>query len=66
MLRQGHLTRQIIELLQLDDANPKITPASTPLGKHLDSEAASGQLNYRSAIGMLLYLGNNSCPDCSF
>jgi hypothetical protein len=66
MLRQEYLTKQIIELLGLSNARPKSTPVSKPLGKHLDTPMGSGSFNYRSAVGMLLYLGNNTRPDCSF
>ena len=65
-LTQEHLTNQIIELLGLERASPKNTPCTRILGKELDSPPASGDFNYRSALGMLQYLCNNTRPDCTF
>jgi hypothetical protein len=65
-LKQPHLTKTIIQAIGLEDSNSKTTPATTTLGKHLDSPPFDESFNYRSVIGMLLYLGNNSRPDCSF
>ena len=65
-LTQEHLTQQIIELLGLEDGAGKATPCTTILGKCLQSPPAPGTFNYRSAVGMLQYLCNNTRPDCTF
>ena len=44
----------------------KPTPASTVLGHCKGEECFNNEeFNYRSVLGMALYLGNNTCPDCS-
>ena len=66
-LKQTHLTATIIEALSLTDAHAKDTPASASLGKSPDSPPFDNvEFNYRSVIGMLIYLGGNSRMDCSF
>ena len=65
-LTQEHLTNQVIELLGLQDAVSKPTPSTAILGKNLDNPPASGEFNYRSALGMMQYLCNNTRPDCTF
>ncbi len=62
------LTKRIIEALGLDSkfTTAVATPAEkAALGKDVDGPPASGQINYASVIGMLLYLGH-SCPDIAF
>jgi hypothetical protein len=66
LLRQQGLTNRIIALLGLNDGTPKYTPAMGPLGKCKGDPPATGEFNYCSALGMLMYLGNNSRPDCAF
>jgi hypothetical protein len=66
LLRQQGLTDRIIALLGLQDATATYTPAVGPLGKCLLDPPATGEFRYRSAIGMLMYLGNNTCSDCTF
>ena len=65
-LTQEHLTNQVIELLGLQDAVTKPTPSTSILGKNLENPPASGEFNYRSALGMMQYLCNNTRPDCTF
>ena len=50
----------------MTDCNPVHTPASGPLFRHLDSKPFDQSFNYRSAIGILQYLGNNTRPDLSY
>jgi hypothetical protein len=67
LLQEG-LTKQIITALGLDSkySTPVDTPAETAaLGRDVDGEEASGNVNYASVVGMLLYLGH-SRPDISF
>jgi hypothetical protein len=65
-LSQPVLINRIIEALGLTEANGCKTPAENALGRELDSAPATYAFNYRLVIGMLLYLGNNTRPDCSF
>ena len=47
--------------------NGKFTPAEgKPLAKHVDGEPASGDFNYSSVVGMLLYLAGHTCPDITY
>jgi hypothetical protein len=65
---QVGLTKRIIHALGLDSKHSTAvaTPAEkTALGKDIDDPPASGQVNYASMIGMLLYLGH-SLPDIAF
>jgi hypothetical protein len=62
------LTKRIIDALGLDSkyTTAVATPAEkAALGQDVDGSPASGQVNYASVIGMLLYLGH-SRPDIAF
>ena len=50
----------------LSDCNPVDTPITTPLFKHEDSPPFDEAFNYRSALGMLQYIGNNTHPECAY
>lgn len=66
-LSQTGLTDRIIAALGLDDANPKWTPTSQEsLGSDAQGAPHDEPWNYRSVIGMLLYLSTNSRPDIAF
>ena len=65
-LTQPHLKASVVDVLGLADANPCTTPISTPLFKHKDSPLFDNHFNYRSALGMLQYLGNNTHPECAY
>ncbi len=65
---QVGLMKRIIDALSLDSKHS--TAVATPaekaaLGKDIDGPPASGQVNYASMIGSLLYLGH-SRPDITF
>ena len=59
VLTQSGITQQILDALGLGNSHTKSTPASGPLG-----DCENGAFNYRSLVGMLLYLGNATQPDC--
>ena len=65
-LKQPHLTESIIAALGLTDSRAKGTPASRTIGKETDKPPLDEGFNYRSVVGMLLCLGNNTRPDCAF
>jgi Reverse transcriptase (RNA-dependent DNA polymerase) len=66
-LKQPGLTARIIAALGLADANPNFVPAlPDALGSDLDGPPMTETWDYRSVIGMLLYLSNNSRPDIAF
>jgi len=50
----------------LQNANSKFTPVTDTLGKCKDKPEFNEQFNYCSIIGMLMYLGNVTCPDIAF
>jgi hypothetical protein len=64
-LTQPSLTRRLIEVLGLTQSRPVSTPADGALGKGSTDPPASGEFNYRSAIGMAMFLTNNTRLDCS-
>ena len=65
-MTQTGLISKIIETAGMVDCNPNWTPASTtPLGSDPDGEPMDEVWNYRSIIGMLLYLTTNTRPDCA-
>ena len=56
-----------LDTVGMRDATVTSTPSTGPLFRHEDSERFDrNDFNYRSAIGILQYLGNNTRPDCSF
>lgn len=67
-LTQSGLSKRILAALGLSKySNSCRTPAEvSPLPKDADGDAASGTINYASAVGMLLYLCGHTRPDLSF
>jgi hypothetical protein len=65
-LSQPGLTQQLLEVMGMTDCNPSRTPISGPVFGYPNAEEHDDSFNYRSAIGMLMYLGNNTCPEISF
>jgi hypothetical protein len=57
--------QHIITALGLNNSRTQATPASGPLSKGKNELPASGAFNYRLVLGMLIYLGNTTCPNCS-
>ena len=71
-ISQTYLTDQIISFLNIDanDHNVETNAKSTPVGKPLLHKYLSGNprkktWNYRTAIGMMTYLQDNSRPEIS-
>jgi hypothetical protein len=65
-LSQPYLIARILDCLGLRDSNPVATPATGILHHHEDSPEFDGlDFNYRSVLGMLNYVGNNTRPDCA-
>ena len=66
-LKQTGLIDRILISLGLEDSSPKKTPAEKiPLGKDEDGQQRQEGWNYRSVIGMMMYLATNSRPDIAF
>ena len=66
LLSQPHLCRSFMDCIGLTDCNPSYTPSAGPLFRYKDSKPFDHSFNYRSAIGILQYLGNNTRPDLSY
>ena len=66
-LTQEGLIKQILDVTKLEDCNPSKTPANKEtLDTDMNGALAQELWNYRSVVGMLLYLASNSCPDIAF
>ena len=65
-LTQTGLIDKILATAGMTDCNPNRVPATGPLGTDPDGEPMDESWNYRSIVGMLLYLSTNSRPDISF
>lgn len=64
-ITQGGLTNKVIRYCGLQDSNAKSTPTDgNPLGKDVDGPLwDESEFEYAAAVGMLLYLSNNTRPD---
>lgn len=66
-LKQLGLIDKIIAATNMQDCNPKPTPADAKtLGKDKNGKPFKEQWGYASVVGMLLYLSGNSRPDIAF
>jgi hypothetical protein len=68
-MKQTGLIDRVLEALGLDagTVNGKATPAEhAPLTKDEKGPEASGEFNYASVVGMLLYLSGHSRPDIAY
>lgn len=51
----------------MESSKPVSTPAvTTPLVQDTDGKSFSEKWDYASIVGMLMYLGHNTCPDIAF
>ena len=66
LLSQPGLSEQLLSMMGMTECNPTRTPISSPLYKHEDAQDHNGSFNFRSALGMLMYLANNTRPECAF
>lgn len=66
-MTQPGLIESIIQYVGLSDlSNTKSTPSDNILHKDTSNSARDDTWNYRSVIGKLNYLVQNTCPDISF
>ena len=62
-LTQTGLINRILTAMDMQDINPKCTPADKePLNKDLDGESCRENWDYRSMVGMMLYLAGSTRP----
>jgi hypothetical protein len=64
-LTQPDITNRISEVLGLTKLNSVATPAEGALGICETDEPATGAFNYRSVVGMLIFICNNTRLDCA-
>ncbi|HEY9816673.1 MAG TPA: reverse transcriptase domain-containing protein [Candidatus Obscuribacterales bacterium] len=66
-MTQPGLVDKIVEAVGMGDCNPNKTPAAkAALSKDEDGPLFQGPWNYRSVVGMLIYLSTNTRPDIAF
>ena len=66
MTQQG-LIQKIMDAADMQDCNPNRTPSTKEaLGLDPDGSSMDDSWNYRSVVGMLLYLATNTRPDIAF
>jgi hypothetical protein len=66
-LTQKGLIERVISAMGLEGATPKATPAeSGALPSDASGDPCDENFNYRSVVGMLMYLSSNTRPDLTF
>ena len=67
LMNQPGLIQKIIDATEMGGCNPNRTPTTKEaLGLDPDGKRMTEKWNYRSIVGMLLYLTTNTRPDISF
>ena len=67
LMSQPGLINKIITTMGMEKCNPNKTPATkVPLGKDIEGELMNESWDYRSVVGMLLYVSANTRPDISY
>jgi hypothetical protein len=64
LLTQSGLIDRILEAMDLKNANPKDTPATEAVGANKQSPSFNWNYNYRSVIGMMMYLTSTQLCLC--
>ena len=66
-LAQTSLIERILTTMAMDDCNTKYTPADKDsLCKDTDGDPCSENWDYRSIVGMMLYLAGSTRPDIAY
>ena len=66
-LTQEGLIKRVLQATGVEDCRASFTPANKEtLGTDKDGLPTTETWNYRSVVGMLLYLASNSRPDIAF
>ena len=66
-MTQSGLIKKIITATGMENCNPNKTPAvKACLGKDINGDNMTSNFNYRSVVGMLIYLSGNTRPDITF
>jgi hypothetical protein len=66
-MTQTGLIQKIIDATGMQDCNSNRTPATKEaLGSDIEGEPMVDEWNYRSVIGMMLYLSTNTRPDIAY
>ena len=67
LMNQPGLIQKIVDATEMNGCNPNRTPATKEaLGMDPEGKRMTEKWNYRSIVGMLLYLSTNTRPDISF
>ena len=67
ILTQTELIDRILSMTDMEECNYKYTPAEKlPLGKDKSGDPSREDWEYRSVVGMLLYLAGSSRPDIAY
>ena len=66
-MTQTGLIDRIFSVMSMESVNHNFTPAAKePLHKDLNGEPCCEEWNYRSIVGMMLYLAKSSHPDIAY